>query len=167
MKMLNNKLTARTILILSVIILCLISIKGFSDDSRPKDAVPMITAVEGNIIYYAEVGDTVKKGEPLFFVRANDFPLEKIVQLRKNIVYFKKTYDRKKSLAKTHSLSVQEMDDAWHDYFDTLNELAIAEQQTRTGFYVAPFDCEIISRQVPATSGIADGEPAVFIKEIK
>ena len=167
MKMLNNKLTARTIIILTVIILCMVSIKGFSDDSRPKDAVPMITAVEGNITYYVEVGDSVKKGDPLFFVRANDFPMEKIIQLKQNIIYYQKTYERKKSLAKTHSLSVQEMDDAWHDYFNTLNELAIAEQQTKTGFYTAPFDCEIISREVPPTSGIADGNPAVFIKEVK
>jgi hypothetical protein len=166
MKITYRNLTAKAVLISVVISLCMISTNGFSDDSLPKGAVPIITAVEGNITYYVKVGDKLKKGEPLFFVSANDFPVGKIKQLKQALAYHKKTFERKKRLVKTHSLSVQELDDAWMEYHDALNELAIAEQQTKCGFYVAPFDCEVVRCAVPSTSGIADGEPAVHIKEI-
>ena len=171
MKVINKDLMKKAILILTVIALCLIPVSGFSGDSPkedalPKGAQPMITAVEGNITYYAKAGDKVAKGEPLFFVSANDFPITKIRQIKQDIVYYRKTFNRKLKLAKTHSLSVQEMDDAWQDYHSALNDLAIAEQQTKCGFYTAPFDCEIIRREVPETSGIGDGNPAMFIKEI-
>ena len=166
MNLTNKKFHAKSILILTVILLCLGPVKGVSDDSLPKGAVPIITAVEGNITYYAKTGDKLEKGEPLFFVRANDFPIEKIKQLKQDIAYYKKTFDRKRNLTKTHSISVQEIDDAWRDYHSSLNELAIAEQQTKCGFYTAPFDCEIIRCEVPSTSGIGDGNPAIFIKEI-
>jgi hypothetical protein len=166
MKIINEKLVAKSVLILTVISLCLISINGFAGETSKKESEPMITAVEGIIVYYVKVGDKVKKGEPLFFVEATDYPLGEIRKIKQDIVYYKKTYNRKTKLAKTQSLSVQEMDDAWRDYHNALNDLAIATRQARNGFYTAPYDCEIVSCAVPNTSGIADGEAGVHIKKI-
>jgi len=156
--------TTKSILILTVISLLMIPIKMYSDDSLPKGALPMISAVEGNVVYYVKAGDKVEKGQPLFFIRSNDFPIEKIKQLKQDIVYFKKTYNRQQKLAKTHSVSIQDLDDAWHGYYNSVNELAIAKQQTKTGFYTAPYDCEIIRCEVPPNSGRGDGDPVLYIK---
>jgi len=165
MNIFNKKLSVHSVLILTILSFCMISARVFADDSIPKDALPMITAVEGNVVFYAKAGDNVKKGEPLFFVKSNDFPLEKIKQLKQDIVYYEKTYERKKKLTKTHSLSVQEMDDAWRDYHNSLSELKIAEAQSKSGFYTAPFDCEIVRCEVPPNSGIGDGDPVMYIKK--
>ncbi len=166
MKIFNKKLTVKSILILTVISLFLISTEGISDDSALKGSMPMISCVEGNVMYYAKAGDKVKKGEPLFFVKSNDFPLGKIKQCKQDVAYYTKTYDRKKKLAKTHSISVQEMDDAWRDYHDAINNLEIAEQQSKSGFYTAPYDCEVVRCEVPQNSGRGDGDPVLYIKEI-
>ena len=166
MRISNKKLTVKSILVLTIISLCLIPTEGISDDSALKGSMPMISCVEGNVIYYAKTGDKVEKGEPLFFVKSNDFPLGKIKQCKQDVAYFNKTYIRKKKLAKTHSISVQEMDDAWRDYHDAINDLAIAEQQSKNGFYTAPYDCEIIRCEVPESSGRGDGDPVMYIKKI-
>ena len=87
----NKKSATSPILILASVLLCLLSTTTVADDSSlPKGAQPIVTSVEGNITYYVKVGDILKKGEPLFFVKTNDWPVGKIKQIKEDIVYFKK-----------------------------------------------------------------------------
>ena len=163
----NKKSATPPILILTAVLLCLLSTTTAADDSSlPKGAQPIVTSVEGNITYYAKVGDTLKKGEPLFFVKTNDWPIGKIKQIKEDIVYFKKTYERNRKLAKTNAVAIQSLDDSWHNYHDALNQLEIAKQQCENGFYSAPFDCKVVRCEVPTSSGIGDGNPAMYIQEI-
>ena len=154
------------ILLIASASLFMVMFNSFGDD-LPAGAVPIISCVEGNLTYYVEAGDKVKKGEPLFFIECNDFPLMTIKKNKQDIIYFKRIYDRKKKLAKTNSVAVQELDDAWHDYHNAITQLAITETQIRSGFYTAPFDCEVLRLEAPPTSGMGDGNPVVYVKEIK
>jgi hypothetical protein len=162
----ENPIIVKVALVL-VIVLCIsYSAVAGKDSSLPKGSAKMITSVEGNLIYYANVGDKVQKGAPLFFVKTNDWPVGKIKQIKEDIVYYKKTYERNKKLATTNAVAIQALDDSWRDYNDSLNQLEIAKQQCENGFYTAPFDCEIVKRELPPGSGIGDGNPVMYIKEI-
>jgi multidrug resistance efflux pump len=138
-----------------------------ADDKLPEGTQKIITSVEGNLTYFVKKGDKVKMGEPLFFIQTNDWPVGRIKQIKEDIVYYKKTFERNKRLATTRAVAIQELDDSWQNYRHAINDLAIARQQCLNGFYTAPYDCEIVKTcNLPEGSGIADGEPVVFINKI-
>ena len=169
MKLLISRMNFKMFIsILTLIFIYFISFAVMADGNSeiPKGSVKMITSVEGILTYYVKVGDKVEKGTPLFFVRTNDWPVGKIKQIKEDIVYYKKTYERNKALAKTNAVAIQLLDDTWHDYRTAVNELRIAKEQVRSGFYTAPFDCEIVKCDLPETSGIADGEAVMYLKKI-
>jgi hypothetical protein len=161
---------ARLTVILAVITSCFISasvIAGDPPGPPPKGQEQVWTSVEGNIKYYVRVGEKVKKGQPLFFVVTNDYRPEKVAELEHNVEYYKKCFNRDKTLLKTHSVSQQDYDDSEHLHQQAVDDLAVLKASIQQGLYVAPFDCEVTKRLYLNGSGIGDGNPAIDIKPIK
>ena len=156
------KLIKKLTMILSLASLCFASTSLLADDPEGEG---VITALEGIVIYYVAEGDKVAKGDPLYFIRATDYLPARIKQIKQQITYFKKVYNRNLRLAKTNAVAVQDLDSSWNDYHTALNDLAIAKQQAMNGFYTAPYDCVVTKLAVPPGSGIGDGNPALWIKK--
>jgi hypothetical protein len=131
----------------------------------PAGVTQVCTAYEGDIKYYVHEGETVKKGEPLFFVQRNDI-VPKVVELEHNVVYTKLEYERDKKLIKSHSVSEKIYDDSKHKYQEALDAVNLWQAQMAECFYVAPYDCVVIKLLYVQGGGVGDGNPAINIKEI-
>jgi hypothetical protein len=163
-------MNAKLRVMLAIIALCFMSATALAGDPAgppPKGQKQVWTSVEGNIKYYVHVGEKVKKGQPLFFVVTNDYRPEKVPELEHNVEYYKKCFNRDKTLLKTHSVSHQDYDDSQHAYQQAVDDLTVLKASIKQGLYVAPFDCEVTKLLYLNGSGIGDGNPAIDIKPIK
>ncbi|HJO94265.1 MAG TPA: hypothetical protein QF753_12765 [Victivallales bacterium] len=122
------------------------------------------TSVEGNIKYYVKPGEKVKKGDPLFFVLCSDNNPALFFENENNVKYYSILYSRRKKLVKTHAVAQEDVDSSLHDLIKAQNELASYLCKVKQGYYVAPYDCEIVKILYPQGSGIGDGNPAINIK---
>jgi multidrug resistance efflux pump len=166
-----KKNIGKVVVVLVVIASCFISANLMAEPGMgalPKGVTQVWSAFEGNITYYVKAGEKVKKGTPLFFVQRNDVPPQAshLVKLENEVNYCKRTYDRNKSLIKSHSVSEQAYDDSQNAYNDAMGELADYKAQMKECFYTAPFDCEITKLLYLSGSGVGDGNPMINIKEI-
>jgi hypothetical protein len=136
--------------------------------SVPKGESQVFTGYEGNLTYYVKAGQKVRKGAPLFFVQRNDIPSQAshIMKLKADAKYWETTYERNKTLVKTHSVSQQAFDDSSIQYADAKNNLNDYITQMYEGLYYAPFDCEVTKLLYVQHGGVGDGNPVINIKEI-
>ena len=130
----------------------------------PEGVKQVWTSVEGNVKYYVKVGDKVKKGTPLFYIENGDNNPAMFWKLEHKIEYYRKLYQRRVTLIKTHAVSEESVDNALQNLIDAEDELTLLISIADQGFYVAPFDCEITKLLYLQGSGIGDGNPAINIK---
>lgn len=135
-------------------------------DQLPKDAQPMLSSLKGNLVYYVAPGDKVKKGDPLFLVLTPDNNPAIFFQIVHKIHYYAKIYQRRKDLIKTHAVSEEELDNTLNNLILSKDELVSYITSFKQGFYVAPYDCEVVSIAFPNGSGIKDGFTALNIKPV-
>ena len=160
----NFKLSAIKILIVfAVIAPCLTPLTVLAED-LPEGVKQVWTSVEGNIIYYVKKGDKVKKDDPLFFVVTTDNNPALFFEYQHKINYYKKLYNRRMKLIKTHAVSREDYDNAFQNYINARDEFVSYICKVKSGFYTAPFDCEIVELLYLQHSGIGDGNPAINIK---
>jgi multidrug resistance efflux pump len=132
---------------------------------NPK-AIPIITAVEGNITLYVEVGQKVKEGEPLFFVDQVDAALAQNLELAKIDAKFAKlTYKRKLKLSKSHNVSEQELQDSLCAYKEALVNIKINETKLKYNMYRAPFNCVVTKIIAVNGAGFGDGNPVLEVNK--
>ncbi len=158
------KLKAKILLLSFAAFVSFIMPVSTSADQLPEGVKQVWTAVEGNLIYYVKPGDKVKKGEPLFLVITPDNNPEVFFQILHKIYYYNRLYLRRESLIKNHAISQDEFDNALNDLISTEDDLASYICKLKEGFYVAPFDCEVVELLYLNESGIGDGNPAINIK---
>jgi hypothetical protein len=137
---------------------------AFGDNQLPEGVEQVWTAVEGNITYYVKPGDKVKKGDPLFLVVTTDANPEIFFQDLHSIEYYKIIFGRRDKLLNTKAVSQEDFDNALDDLVDAKDSLINYFFKFKTGFYVAPYDCEIVKLLYINGSGIGDGNPAINIK---
>ncbi len=135
-------------------------------DQLPNDVKQMIVSMKGNLTYYVKPGDKVKQGDPLFLVITPDNNPSMFFQIVHKIDHYNKLYLRRANLMKTHAVSQEEFDNALNDLILAKDELASYICKLKQGFYVAPFDCEIVELLFVNGSGIKDGFAAINIKPV-
>ena len=152
-------------MILSLFAFCaFIPSMAFGDDQLPEGVTQVWTAVEGNITYYVKPGDKVKKGDPLFLVVTTDTNPAVFFQDLHNIEYYKIIFERREKLVNMRAISQEDYDSSLNDLTFAKDDLINYLFKFKEGFYVAPYDCEILKQLYPNGSGIGDGNPAINIK---
>lgn len=161
----NLKIKARQVL-LTVFVFTAFITSGtiYSDDQLPAGVEQVWTAVEGNITYYVKPGDKVKKGDPLFLVMTADINPAVFFQTLHKIEYYKILFQRREGLLNSRAVSKEEFDNALNDLVFSKDELISYLFKLKEGFYMAPYDCEIVKLLYINGSGIGDGNPAINIR---
>ena len=149
------------------IIFGFVSINCLTAATKKKDeSKPMATAVEGNLDLYVNKGDSVKKGQLLFYVESNEVYPAEYKKAKHDMRLDKITYQRKLKLNKRKIVSTQELQDALKKFTEDVDQMNFFASSIEHGHYYAPFDGVITDTFYLDGSGIGDGNAVLNIQKI-
>ena len=120
--------------------------------------------LEGRLNMCVEPGDHVIKGQPLFFVNYDSLQLAKD-KAKANAAFYLKNMERDKELAKSHNISLDNLQKAETDLVSAMQDAKTAEVNILNSYYFAPFNGIVTMVKSYTGSAIGDGSPVVEVTE--
>ena len=121
--------------------------------------------IEGRLIMCVEPGDRVVKGQPLFYVD----PGTLIIQKEKNlntIKYNFETVQRNKKLAKSHDVSLNDLQQSEYNLVTSIQDAKTTEQSILDSYYYAPFNGIVTKVMNYTGSAIGDSCEIVDVAKV-
>ena len=159
-----NKITAFLSIIISALLI--LSFSASAADQSNETVQQIFPCLKGNVSYYVSVGDKAQKGEPLFMLVSADNNSTIFYQLIHKIKYYTKMYNRRAELIKTNAVSKEELENNLNNLILAKDDLISYIVKFKQGFYVAPYDCEIVSIPYPNGCGLKSSIAAMSIKPV-
>ena len=131
----------------------------------PPKVAQVDSMLEGMLQLHVNIGDKVKKGELLFNIDSKSY---KILQQKSVFAYLFKRHEfhRMEELIGSHSVSLEQYQEAEYNYLSALEDLRTADLQIEECLYYAPFDGVVTNIINYTGSAVGDGNEVVDVTAV-